>query len=223
MLCPWDSCLAFLLPAGVIDLPAILIIREIGVCRKVLAIAGSPRRHGNSETLLDRALEGVAATHADAQIDKIVLNECDIRPCQNCGYCEKNGVCRFAESDDMGRIYELLETCDRFVLATPIFFANVSAQLKTMFDRCQPYWVRKFVRKEAMAESKRKALFLCVGGFDHDRFRKCARMVVKTWCICLDIGLANELFYRGIDRRGDIQKHSTALPDAFGAGHSLMI
>ena len=189
---------------------------------KVLAIAASPRRHGNSETLLDRALAGVTAADAGAAIEKIVLNECKVKPCQNCGYCEKNGVCRFAASDDMGGLYEKLEHCDRFIVASPIFFANVTAQLKIMFDRCQPYWVRKFLRRESLGAPARKALFLCLGGFEHDRFYKCARMVVKTWCICLDIELVADLFYAGIDKSGEIDKHPTALQDAFAAGSALV-
>ena len=91
-----------------------------------------------------------------------------------------------------------------------------------MMDRCQPYWVRRFVRNQRHANTDRKALFLCVGGFDEDRFFKCARMVVKTWCLCLDVELSAELFYKGIDRRGDIAKHPTALTEALAAGRTLV-
>ena len=191
--------------------------------RKVLAIAGSPRRGGNSETLLDRALEGMRAVAPNAEMRKVVLNELTIKPCQNCGYCQKESVCRFAETDDMRGIYEAIDTFDRFVVASPIFFANVSAQLKAMFDRCQPYWAKRFLRAERHPNPDRKALFLCVGAFDHERFYKCARMVVKTWCICLDVELTADLFYKAVDQRGDIAKHPTALDDAFEAGKALMI
>jgi len=57
------------------------------VTHKVLGIAGSPRRGGNSETLLDRALDGARETAPDAVIEKIVLDEMRIGPCKNCGYC----------------------------------------------------------------------------------------------------------------------------------------
>jgi len=189
---------------------------------QVLAIAGSPRRGGNSETLLEHALRGVAAGDSGARVEKMVLNELTLRPCQNCGYCERHGVCRFADADDMKIIYPLLDTCDRFVVASPIYFASVSAQLKVMLDRCQPYWVRRFLRRERHPNSDRKGLFLCVGGFEHDRFYRCARRVIKTWCICLDIELVGDLFYPGIDRRGEMAKHPNALKAAFEAGRRLV-
>lgn len=188
---------------------------------RVLAIAGSPRRGGNSETLLDRCLEGIAAADPAVAIEKVALGEHTIGPCRNCGYCERHGRCRFADDDDMKGLYPLFDECDRFVVASPIFFANVPAQLKAMFDRCQPYWVRRFIRRERHANADRKALFLCVGGFDHERFYPCARMVVKTWCLCLDIVLAGGLFYKAIDKRGDISRHPTALGEAFEAGREL--
>ena len=189
---------------------------------KVLAIAGSPRRGGNSETLLDRALAGVAEAEPTADVRKIVLNEMNIKPCQNCRFCAGKGYCRFAESDDMKGVYEALEESDRFIVASPIFFANVSAQLKTMIDRCQPMWVRKFVKKQCHPNQDRRCLFLCCGGFEHDRFYECARQVIKTWAVVLDIRLTGELFYPGIDRRGDIDKHRAAFADAFEAGKKLM-
>jgi putative NADPH-quinone reductase len=190
---------------------------------KVLALAGSPRRGGNSQALLDRAIEGVRAASPDVVVERIVLNDLAIKPCQNCGYCDKAGVCRFNDTDGMKELVPMLNEFDRFIVATPIFFANVTAQLKTFFDRCQPFWVKRFVEDEAHPNAgDRKALFLCCGGFDVDRFYKCTRMVMKTWCICLDIELSADLFYKAIDKRGDIQAHPTALQDAFEAGGALV-
>lgn len=188
----------------------------------VLAIAGSPRRGGNSETLLDRALETVRALEP-GRVEKLVLNELDIRPCQNCGYCERAGRCRFADSDEMKRIYPMLEDFDRFIVASPVFFGNVPAQLKGMIDRCQPYWVKKFIRGETHPQAgRRRALLLSVGGFEHDRFHKCVRQVIKTWCICLDIDLSGDLFCAGIDERGAIARHPTALAETAEAARELM-
>lgn len=189
---------------------------------RVLAFAGSPRRDGNSEKLLDRALAGVAEAAPGATAVKIVLNELKFAPCQNCGFCNAMGYCRFAAGDDMKGIYEALDASDRFVIATPIYFASVSAQLKTMIDRCQAIWARKYLLKRRHPNPDRKALLLCCGGFKHDRFYKCARQVVAAWCVVLDIRLTGELYYSSIDARGDIEKHPTALDDAFSAGRALM-
>lgn len=189
---------------------------------KVLAFAGSPRRNGNSEKLLDGALAGIADAGPAAEVQKVVLNELQFTPCQNCGYCSRTGFCRFAESDDMKGIYQALDSADRFIIASPIYFASVSAQIKAMVDRCQAIWARKYLLKRAHPNPDRKALFLCCGGFKHDRFYKCARRVISAWCIVMDIKLMGELFYPSIDARGDIEKHATALADAFRAGKELM-
>lgn len=189
----------------------------------VLAFAGSPRRGGNSEALLDRALAGVAAADPTAQVKKIVLNELKFVPCQNCGFCSKKGYCVYAAKDDMKAVYEALDAADRFIVSTPIYFANVSAQVKAMFDRCQSIWARKYLLKQPhTAAGRRKALFLCCGGFRHDRFYQCCRQTMAAWCVVCDIKLTGELFFSSIDERGEIEKHPTALQDAFEAGRKLV-
>lgn len=191
------------------------------MARKIAAFAGSPRRRGNSETLLDRAIAGALQADAGAVVSKIVLNERKFVPCQNCGYCSGKGECRYA-SDDMGPIYEAVEECDRFILASPIYFANVSAQLKAMIDRFQAVWARKYLLKRRHPNADRRALFLCCGGFKHDRYFKCAAEVVSAWCAVCDIKLAQELYYPSIDAQGEIEKHPSALEEAFAAGKELV-
>jgi hypothetical protein len=189
---------------------------------RVLAFAGSPRRGGNSETLLDSALAGIRQAAPGATVAKVALNELKFAACQNCGFCSATGYCRFAAGDDMRGIYEALDASDRFVIASPIYFASVSAQLKTMIDRCQAIWARKYLLKRRNPNPDRKALFLSCGGFKHDRFYKCARRVIAAWCVVLDIRLTGDLYYPSIDARGDIEKHPTALADALRAGQELM-
>ena len=192
------------------------------MAHKVLAISGSPRRKGNTETLLDWAIKGVKEAAPDADVTKIVLNERVFRPCQSCGFCVRKGYCGFAESDDMGLVFETLEASDRFIIASPIFFAGVSAQLKAMIDRCQAIWARKYLLNQRHPNPDRQAVFLCCGGFKHDRFFKCARQVIAAWCNVLDIKLSATLFYAAIDARHDIEKHPTALADAEAAGRRLV-
>ena len=189
---------------------------------QILAIAGSPRRQGNSETMLDRALAGVTEADPEATVTKLILNDLNIRPCQHCWFCVRKGYCRFAKDDDMKHIYPALDECDRFIIVSPIFFANVSAQLKGMIDRCQAIWSRKFELHQSHENPDRKALFLCCGGFNRNTFFKCARQVVAAWCVVLDIKLIGERFYQGIDAKGDIEKHPTALDDVFELGKRLM-
>ena len=189
---------------------------------KLVAFAGSPRRGGNSETLLDAALAGAAEADPRAEVHKLVLNEMNIRPCLNCGECSLTGCCPFAETDDMKRVYALLDECDRFIMATPIYFAAVSAQVKLMMDRCQAIWARKYLLKKRHPDPDRRALLLCCGGFKNERFFPCVRQTVSAWCVVSDIKLTGELFYPGIDNKGAISAHSTALADARAAGRTLI-
>lgn len=188
---------------------------------KIVAIAGSPRRHGNTEELLDSAVRGCREAAPDAEVTKLVLNELNIRACQNCGYCEKRGACVFDKDDDMGAIRATLDAADGFIVASPIFFANVSAQLKAMIDRCQAYWARKYLLRKGPKPPPRRAIFLSCGGFKQDRWSECARQVVATWAMCLDAKLEEFLFYHPVDAKGDVEKHPSALQDAFEAGKRL--
>ena len=186
---------------------------------EVVGLAGSPRRGGNSETLLDRALDG--ARGAGATVTKLIINELKFTPCQNCGFCSKMGRCRFR--DDMVKVYEALDRADRVVLASPIYFTNVTAQTKMMVDRCQPYWARKYLLKKPPIKPGRQGLFLSVGGFAKgEKFFECAQYLVRIWMLNLDVTLAKGLFFAGVDGFGEIQRHPTALDDAAVAGKALV-
>lgn len=184
---------------------------------KFLCIAGSPRRGGNTEALLDKAIEG--AQSVGAEITKLVLNEMDFVPCQNCGFCSKQGRCRF--EDDMVQVYDAIESCDRFIFAVPIYFTTVSAQAKAMIDRCQPYWARKYLLKEKGFEGDRRGVMLSVSGFRHGRFFPNARKVLDIWMLVADIKPVGDFCYHGIDAQGAIEKHPSALEEVYAAGRML--
>ncbi|MCX5679166.1 MAG: flavodoxin family protein, partial [Candidatus Omnitrophica bacterium] len=121
---------------------------------KVLGILGSPRRGGNAERLLDKALEGAIACGASAE--KISLNELTIRPCQECGGCDDTGECVIV--DDMSMIYSSVDKADCIILASPIFFGELTAQTKAVIDRFQCRWVKKYRLKKTSGVVK-KGLF----------------------------------------------------------------
>jgi len=97
----------------------------------VLGIAGSPRRAGNSTTLLNEML-GVAQ-QAGLATEQVYLNSLSYKPCQACRGCAETGVCVL--KDDMTGLYDKLKEAKVWILASPIYFDSVSAQLKSFFDR----------------------------------------------------------------------------------------
>ena len=111
---------------------------------KVLGILGSPRRGGNSETLLKAFLQGAAA--GGAEVEEVLLRDLKISPCLEIYHCFKDGTCPI--KDDMRELYGKLLAADVVVLATPVFFYGVSAQAKTMIDRTQALWARRYVMKQ---------------------------------------------------------------------------
>jgi multimeric flavodoxin WrbA len=187
---------------------------------KVTAFLGSPRKDGNSELLLKEAIRGVEESGSAVSIFN--LNQMDIMPCQNCGGCEETGACVY--EDDMFKIYDAIRTSDRFILASPIFFFNVSAQIKIMIDRCQAFWCEKYLLKKPIPEGnyKRKGLLLLVAGMKKDIGIQCAEVTVKAFFRTISVQEHKTLGYTGIDAKGEILKHPTALKEAYEAGKELV-
>jgi multimeric flavodoxin WrbA len=182
----------------------------------VVGIYGSPRKGGNSDTLLDAALSGAEAAGAATQ--RIYLRDLDFVPCQNCGFCSTKGVCRI--QDDMGGVYEALDSSDVILLAAPIYFCSISAQAKAMIDRCQPYWAKKYVLKEEPPKEGRRGGFISCCGFKDDRFRVCTEQIAQTWFYIMGVEYGGCCFKTGLDARHDAANDSAATKDAaeFGGG-----
>ncbi len=187
---------------------------------KVLGIAGSPRRGGNTDLLLAEVMRGAASK--GAEVKTIILNKLKFVPCQHCDACLKAGNCRI--EDDMQMVYRELEEADRIVLASPIQFTGVTAQMKAMIDRLQALWARKYVLKVPPLGNRRerKGFFISVGGRRVPDLFEPALVMVKTVFIILDVAYAGELLFPGIDEKGAIKKHPDALEQAFLAGQKLV-
>lgn len=195
---------------------------ERGRKPKVLGLAGSPRRGGNTDRLLDQAITG--AISQGAQAKQIVLNDLDISPCQHCDGCiQTGGICVI--DDDMQWVYSDLREFDRFIFAAPVFYMGIPAQAKAMVDRCQALWVIKYLFKSPIASCtniERRGIFISVGGSRYNNAFQGSIATVKSWYLTLDIGYYGELLFPGIDKYGDISNHATALKDAFSLGKALV-
>jgi multimeric flavodoxin WrbA len=190
---------------------------------KVVAFLGSPREGGNTELLLKEALKGIQESGFNAHV--FALNTMSIMPCQNCGGCDETGICIY--EDGMGQIYDAIRKCDRIVLASPIFFSALSAQTKMMIDRCQAFWCEKYLLKKPIPAGmySRKGLLLMVGGMKKEigmQGMECAERSAKAFFRTVNVPEHKTLSYTGVDAKGEIVKHPTALKDAYEAGKKLV-
>ena len=186
----------------------------------VIAFLGSPREGGNTELLLREAVRGIEDSGYTVTIFN--LNLMEISPCQNCVGCEETGVCVF--EDDMVSISEAIRNADRIILASPIFFFNVSAQAKIMIDRCQSFWCEKYLLKKPIPEGLygRKGLLLLVGGQKREIGIQCAEATAKAFFRTVSVPEHETLGYLSVDAKGEILKHPTALKEAYEAGKKLV-
>jgi multimeric flavodoxin WrbA len=187
---------------------------------KLVVFHGSPRLKGNTEILLEEALRGAA--EKGAEVTRFDLNKMKIRGCQECGYCTDTGTCKF--KDDMEKIYLAIREGERFIVTSPVFFMNVSAQLKAMIDRAQAFWCEKYLLKRPIpiGPNGRKGLFIAVGGMNRQDELKCSFLTVKGFFRTINVPEHKELGYLKADAKGAILHRPDALRECYEAGRELM-
>jgi multimeric flavodoxin WrbA len=99
---------------------------------KILILVGSVRKNGNTELLANAFKQG-AEKHNSVEI--ISVADYKINPCVGCEYCQNSDGNVCVQNDDMKIIYEKLKECDTLVIASPVYFYGISAQLKALIDR----------------------------------------------------------------------------------------
>jgi multimeric flavodoxin WrbA len=184
---------------------------------QIVAIYGSPRRQGNTATLLKHAVQG--AVDAGAQVDEIILRDLKISPCLEIYACKKEGRC--AIKDDFHNVVDQILSAKGLILASPIFFYTVSAHTKILMDRCQSLWVKKYwIDKVPFGQwvPKRKGLFISVGATKGKKLFDGTLLTVKYFFDVLDTELYRSLLYRGLDFEGDVLKYPEYLEEAYEAG-----
>ncbi len=187
---------------------------------KVIGFMASPRKKGNTSTLLDKVLEGVASRGGETE--KIVLSDLNLKPCISCGGCNKTGLCVI--KDDFQKLYTLLQENSCFVFASPYYFCGISAYGKSFIDRCQCIWVAKYrLRKPIAAKSsKRRGVFITskgmpgFDGFEH------IKAEVKAFYGVNNIAYYDEMLVDDCDGKGHVSHRIDVLERAFTCGQVLI-
>ena len=183
---------------------------------KILAFQGSPRFGGNTDLLLSAFVQG--AEEAGAEVRRYDLYRMDFRGCIECGGCDKTGECVL--EDDLAPVYAELLDSEVIVLASPIFFYNITAKTQALVERSQALWVRKYVLKN-LPQGERHGVFLSLGATKGKKLFEGVQRVVRYFFDALGARYEGGLFYRGVEKRGAIREHPTALAEAEALGRAI--
>lgn len=126
---------------------------------RTLIFNGSPRANGDTASLIQLALQ-------DLQGEYKVVNAYrdDISPCVDCRYCKEHPGC--AIHDGMEEVYRYLEDCDNIIIASPIYFSELTGRLLDVGSRLQMYFSARFFRGERPVSKPKKGGVILVGGGD---------------------------------------------------------
>jgi multimeric flavodoxin WrbA len=120
----------------------------------VVGISGSPRKGGNTEFLLSEAM--AVAKERGFEIERLLCSELSVGFCKDCGTCAKGKPC--PEEDDTPTVLDALLKADGIIVASPVYFGSVTAQLKAIFDRTIP------LRRQGMKLKDKVGCGITVGG-----------------------------------------------------------
>ena len=175
----------------------------------ILILSGSPRRDGNTEQLVEAFAKGAVEHH---YVEIVSVRDYAVRPCLGCNACfiSRNNTC--AQKDDIPIIYEKMSQADMLVIASPVYFYGISAQLKAVIDRFHNPIRDSF-------HIKKMALLLSGAATLPELFDA----ILTEYNLCLkffNLEDAGKVLVRGVKDKGDII-NTDALNEAYTLGLSI--
>jgi protein-tyrosine-phosphatase len=145
-----------------------------------------------------------------------------IEPCKEFVVCETRGTCPIRDDMD-SEIYGLIRRAEVVVLASPIFFYNMTAQLKAAVDRCQVFWARKYRLKLAdPLKATRRGVLLSVAATRGKTLFDGMQQTAKYFFDAIDARFETSLLYRGIEGPKDMSRHPSVVDEVQRAVEELM-
>lgn len=181
--------------------------------KKILILMSSPRKSSNTNELCRAFSEG--ASSAGHLVSQINLASLKLNPCLACDYCGSHeGKC--VQRDDMHQIYEAFDWCDVIVLASPLYYYTINAQLKTVIDRLYASGLHK-----GFQYAPKESVLIMTSGEDSadifdqpQRYYHLLREKIFPW------KHRGEILVGGFSARKTIEDHSV-LDSAFALGNSI--
>lgn len=175
--------------------------------KNVLILSASPRKGGNSDLLCDQFLLG--AQESGNRAEKVFLRDRAIGYCLGCEACQQSGVC--VRKDDMADILDKMIAADVIVMATPVYFYTMAAQMKTLIDRTVPRYT----------EIRNKAFFFIVTAAGDKRSLERTVEGFRGFLACLDGAEERGVVYgAGAWKKGDIRT-TPAMEEAYALGKAI--
>lgn len=177
--------------------------------RKVLILSSSPRKGGNSDVLCDRFAQG--AKEAGNEVEKVFLKDYKVNYCTGCGVCIKGKPC--PQKDDAAEIVQKMIDSDVIVMATPVYFYTMSAQMKTLIDRaCARY----------MEIENKEFYFIMTAADPNKSALKRTLESLRGFTTCLSNADEKGVIYgTSLTEVGDVLKDSAVLEQAYNMGKKI--
>ncbi len=188
---------------------------------RIVAINGSPRKRGNTDTVLDAFLRG--AEEAGAFVSKQYLVDIDHKNCKGCNACHRNGKCVI--TDDLTPVFAEVLAADVLVLASPIYSMTVTAEMKSFIDRGQFLWAQKFVTKTLAFSQEHLAshtgVFLGTSGQAIPHIFDAAFPVVRAFFNDAGFSYTENVLFPGMDSRGGVKGWPESVAEAQSEGKRI--
>ena len=160
----------------------------------ILILSGSPRKSGNTELLVEAFVKGASQKH---HVEVVSVHDYKVNPCMGCNACFKSESNSCVQKDDMPLIYEKMAVADMLVIASPVYFYGLSAQLKAVIDRFHnPIRDTYHIKKTALLLVGAASLPELFDG------------ILAQYQLCLNffkLEDAGRVLVRGVKDKGDIQ------------------
>ena len=198
--------------------------RDIKSSVDILAILGSPRRRGNSDTLALEFLRGAAGL--GHRHTALTPTELGITTCDGQNRCFRDGRCVIR--DGMNDIYEQVLAAPYLLIATPVYFMGPPGSLKAFIDRFQAVWARsamlgRFDPDSRERRSGHKVFAIIVGATDDNpAMYRPTRSILKAFSNVIGFEYAGDIIATGLDQPGDAAERHDLMKEAFEAGRAFV-
>jgi multimeric flavodoxin WrbA len=182
---------------------------------KAICIMGSPRLNGNTHSIASAVLEGLKSHGVQTAL--VRLSERNIGYCRGCKSCYQTGDC--VQDDDVKQIVSDMLCADLVIVASPSYWGDVTAQLKTLLDRCTPYCNQNTGKLPVSTAAKGAAIAVRAGVNQQENLKLIE--TIEHFLGHLEIPLIASFTAEGVDTKEDLQRQPQILANAYIFGENL--